>query len=381
MTCGRRLVLWQASAALCCLWLIGASSSGCAWFGGKAKPGWVEGASSEYPPAQYLIGVGQADNRNGATDQAYAAVARIFKAEVAAQAKDWESYLLIENRGSSNTERRLTLDTVTKVSTDKVLENVRIMDAWYDSNKGLHYALAAMSRPQAEASLMERMATLDRTVEADVTESRQTTDKLAKIRNLRRASRNLVLREAYNADLRVIRPSGQGIAPAYRVNELTNELEQFLATNLVLAIQVVGDHAEPIQRALTEGLIREGLQVTTNTSNGDGTSPELLVRGTVRLWPIDVRDPQFKYVRWCSDFDVVEVATQRVVGAVSRGGKEGHLTEREAAAKALRVIQQEFSSDLAKAIAAHIYGEAALPAPAASPGGCPREEPSARPMR
>jgi hypothetical protein len=308
-------------------------------------------------------------------------VARIFKSEVAAQAKDWESYLLIENRGSSNTERRLTLDTVTKVSTDKILENVRIMDAWYDSNKGLHYALAAMSRPQAEASLMERMATLDRTVEADVTESRQTTDKLAKIRNLRRASRNLVLREAYNADLRVIRPSGQGIAPAYRVNELTNELEQFLATNLVLAIQVVGDHAEPIQRALTEGLIREGLQVTTNTSNGDGTSPELLVRGTVRLWPIDVRDPQFKYVRWCSDFDVVEVATQRVVGAVSRGGKEGHLTEREAAAKALRVIQQEFSSDLSKAIAAHIYGEAALPAPAASPGGCPREEPSARPMR
>lgn len=381
MTCDRRFAFCQAAAALCCLWLIGASSVGCAWFGGKAKPGWVDGASSEYPPAQYLIGVGQADNRNGATDQAYAAVARIFKAEVAAQAKDWESYLVVETRGSSNTERRLTLDTVTKVSTDKVLENVRIMDVWYDANKGLHYVLAAMSRPQAESSLMERMATLDRTVEADVTESRQTTDKLAKIRNLRRAARNLVLREAYNADLRVIRPSGQGTAPAYRVNELTNEMEQFLATNLVLAVQVAGDHAEPIQRALTEGLIREGLQVTTNTSNGGGTLPELLVRGTVRLWPIEVRDPQFKYVRWCSDFDVVEAATQRVVGAVSRGGKEGHLTEREATAKALRVIQQEFSSDLARAIAAHIFGEAALPAPAALPAGCPREEPSTRPMR
>jgi hypothetical protein len=110
-------------------------------------------------------------------------------------------------------------------------------------------------------------------------------------------------------------------------------------------------------------------------------SPELLVRGTARLWPIEVRDPHFKYVRWCSDFDVVEVTTQRVVGAVSRGGKEGHLTEREATAKALRVIQQEFSLDLAKAIAAHIFGEAALPAPAALPAGCPREEPSAKPMR
>lgn len=381
MTDVDRSALCQAAAALCCLWLIGASSAGCAWFGGKAKPGWIDGAGSEYPPAQYLIGVGQADNRNAASDQAYAAVARIFKAEVAAQAKDWESYLVVENRGSSNTERRLTLDNVTKVSTDKVLENVRIADTWYDSNKNLHYALAVMSRSQAEASLLERMATLDRTVDADVTESRQTTDKLAKIRNLRRGARNLVLREAYNADLRVIRPSGQGMPPAYRVNELTNELEQFLATNLVLAVQVSGDHSEPIQRALTEGLIREGLQVTTGTASGEGASPEMVVRGTVRLWPVEVPDPQFKYVRWCSDFDVVEVATQRVVGAVSRGGREGHLTEREATAKALRVIQQEFSSDLAKAIAAHIYGEAALPAPAALPAGCPREEPSAKPMR
>jgi hypothetical protein len=255
------------------------------------------------------------------------------------------------------------------------------MDAWYDSHKGLHYALAVMNRPQAEASLMERMSALDRTVEEDVTESRQTTDKLAKIRNLRRAARNLVLREAYNADLRVIRPSGQGTAAVYQVNELSNELEQFLATNLVVAVQVSGDHAEPIQRALMEGLIREGLHVTTKEANGEGMSPELLVRGTVRLFPVEVHDPQFKYVRWCSDFDVVEVAAQRVVGAVARGGKEGHLTEREATAKTLRVIQQEFSSDVAKAIAAHIYGEAALPASAAMPAGCPREESSARPAR
>ena len=371
----RQFALWRVAVALSCLWPMVLSSGGCAWFGGTTKPGWVDGATSEYPPAQYLTGVGQADNRNNASDQAYAAVARIFKAEVAAHAKDWESYLVIERRGSSNTERRLTLDTVTKVSTDKALENVRIMETWHDANKGLHYALAVMSRSQAEAALIERMATLDLAVEADVTESRQTPDKLTRIRTLRRAARNLVLREAYNADLRVIRPSGQGMASAYRVDDLSNELEQFLATHLLLAVQVSGDHAEPIQRALTEGLIREGLQVTTQTTSGDGVSPELLVRGIVDLFPIEVQDPQFKYVRWCSDFDVVETSTQRVVGAVTRGGKEGHLTEREATAKTLRVIQQEFSSDLAKVIAAHIYGEAALPMPATMPGGCPREEP------
>jgi hypothetical protein len=369
-----RLFRWDhgiAALGLCCA--IGFSLPGCARFGANAQPAWVDGTSAEYPAAQYLTGTGQADNRNGASDQAYAAVARIFKAEVAAQAKDWESYLVVESRGSSNTERKLTLDTVTKVSTDKVLENVRIMDTWYDARKGLHYALAGMSRSQAEASLLERMGTLDRAIEEDVSEARQTADKLTKIRDLRRATRNLVLREAYNADLRVIRTSGQGVPSAYRVHELTHQLEAFLSGSLVFAVQVSGDHAEALQRALIEGLLREGLHVVTEQTSVDSRSPEFVVRGAARLWPIDVRDPQFKYVRWCSDFEVIEVDRQRVVGAVARGGKEGHLNDREATAKAVRVMQHELSSELAKAIVAHIFGEAALASPSALSTGCPRE--------
>ena len=355
--------------------------SGCAWFGGQAKPDWIDGVSAAYPPGQYLVGVGQAESRAIAEDRAYAAVARIFKSEVSAQAKDWESYLVIEQRGRTSAERRLTLDNLTRVSTDKVLENVQIVDRWLDVHNGLHYALAGMHRSQAETSFMERITELDRSIRDDVEDFQRPSDKLARVRALRRAARNLVLRETYNADLRVIRPSGQGTAAAYRVSELTHELEQFLATNLVLTVAVTGDQAEPAQRALTEGLLKEGLQVTSRPSGGDrsvagdsiGPSPELLVRGVVRVWPIDVRDPQFKFVRWCSDFEVMDLTSQRVVGALSKGGKEGHLSDREATAKVVRVMQQEFSSDVAKAIAAHVYGELELPAQASQPAGCPRE--------
>ncbi len=350
--------------------------SGCSWFGGRAKPAWIDGVSSEYPPAQYLLGVGQSEDRAASEDQAYAAVARVFKAEVSAQSKDWESYLVVEQRGQSRDERRLTLDQLTRVSTDKVLENVKIVDRWVDVQKGLHYSLAAMYRPQAETSFMERMADLDRSIRSDVDDARHTTDKLAKVRGLRRAMRNLVIREAYNADLRVIRSSGQGTPAAYRVNDLAQELEQFLAGNLLLGVRVTGDQAEPVQRALSEGLIREGLLISSGTG---GVAPELLVRGLVRVWPIDVRDPQFTYVRWCSDFEIVDLSGQRVLGAISKGGKEGHLSEREATAKVMRVMQQDFNSEVAKAIAAHIYGESELPAQAVRPAGCPRDNAGSKP--
>lgn len=364
----------QGIAVFMCLWLMVSASTACTWFIGKGKPGWVDGGSTEYPSTQYLTGVGQANTRSNAEDQAYAAVARIFKAKVAAQAKDWESYWVIENHGVSNAERRLTIDNVTKVSTEKLLENVRIADVWYDADSRSYYALGVMNRSQAETALMEKVSALDRAIEADVIESRHTTDKLTKVRALRRAGKNLVLREVYNTDLRVIRLSGHGAPSVYQVNELSDELKQFLATNLVLAVQVSGDHTEPVERALTEGLIREGLQVTTNPEGDETGSSELIVRGTVRLFPIEVRDPNFKYVRWCSDFEVVEPGTRRVVGATAQGGREGHLTEREATAKALRVMQQALSTDVAKAIAAHIFGEVALPETATMPAGCPRED-------
>lgn len=349
---------------------------GCSW--GHSKPAWIDGVSPDYPSSQYLTGVGQGDNRASAEDRAYAALARVFKAEVSAQSKDWESYLVVEQRGTSRDERRLTLDHLTRVSTDKVLENATIVDRWYDAKKNLHYALGGMHRAQAESAFMERMTDLDHTIQSDVHEAHQTLDKLAKIRALRRATRNLVLRETYNADLRVIRASGQGTAAAYRVQDLTRELEEYLSSNLVLAVSVTGDHVEPVQRALTEGLIKEGLRVATVAPGtempaGSVPSPELLIRGMVRVWPIDVRDPQFTYVRWCSDFEVVDVAGQQIVGAISKGGKEGHLSEREATAKVIRVMQQDLSGDVAKAIAAHIYGESELPAEAIRPAGCPRE--------
>jgi hypothetical protein len=99
----------------------------------------------------------------------------------------------------------------------------------------------------------------------------------------------------------------------------------------------------------------------------------LTVKGTERLWGLNVPDPRFKYVRWCSDFVIVESATQRVVGAVSRGGREGHLTEAEATAKAGRVMQQEIVSELAKTLAGYVYGEA-VPATVPPPVACSRGE-------
>ena len=354
-------------AVIVVIGLVVTAAQRCGWSRSTA-PSWVQGASSQYPPERYLTGVGQAESQAVAGERAYGAVAKIFKAEITAQSQDWESYLVLEKRGQTNTERHLTLDQITKVSTDKVIENVKLLDTWTDPKTGQHYALAGMDRAQAGAALVERMNELDQTVETELAEAHQTQDKLAKVRNLRRAAKNLVLREALNADLRVIRVSGQGNPPPHRVADLTSELEQFMAEHLLVAVEVSGDQADVTRRAVTEGLLREGLPVIS--PNGEGKSPELLVKGVVQLWDVSIPDPRFRYARWCSDFVVTEAGTQRVVGAVSLGGREGHLTSSEAMSRAVRVMQQELTSHLAKTLAGYVYGDT-VPPTELPPAACP----------
>jgi len=342
---------------------------GCGW-GRRSAPAWIEGASAEYPVERYLTGVGQAESKPAATERAYGAVAKIFKAQIVAQSKDWESYLVLDKRGQSTTERHLALDQITNVSTDKVIENVKVLDAWTDTKTGQHFVLAGMDRAQSAAALLERMQELDQTVETELADAHQTQDGLARVRNLRRAVKNLVLREAYNADLRVIRSNGQGNPPAHRVADLTSELEQFMTEHMLVAVDVAGDQADITRRAVTEGLLREGVPVITD---GADRAPGLLVMGAVHVWDVSIPDPRFRYARWCSDFVVTEAGTQRIVGAVSIGGREGHLTSSEAMSRAIRVMQQELTSHLAKTLASYIYGDTAPPIEL-PPAACPAKD-------
>ncbi len=334
-------------------------------------PDWVEGTkATAYPDEQFLIGVGQADSKPAAEERAYAAVSRIFKAEVTSQAKDWESYLTLETRGNVQTERRLTLDSVTKVSTDKLLENVKIAETWRDAKTGLNSALAVMNRAAAQSSLRSKIAELDEAIGRDVKEARAATDKYLKVRGLRRAIRTLIARDTYNSDLRVV-AGGRGIAADYSVAGLTGEWEKLLHESVVVAVEVKGDQAEAVRQAVMEGLAREGLPVTARDASGNVASADLLVKGEARLWPADLPDPRFRYIRWCADFVIVNQGDQRMLGSVARSGREGHLTIPEASGRALKSLQQEVSSALAKSLAEHIYGDP--PSDAAPPqAACPK---------
>jgi LPP20 lipoprotein len=336
---------------------------------GSKAPDWVNGpTAAAYPAGQYMIGVGQGDTRAVAEQRAYAAVSRIFKADISSQSRDWESYLNLERKGSNQTERRLTVETMTKVSTDKLLENVRIADTWTDPKTHLYSALAVLDRASARAALSSRIRELDEAIERNIKESREASDKLLTLQQLHRAVRNLITRETLNSDLRVV--SGQVISSQFSVPGLTQDLEKFLSESLIVAVEVTGDQSDAVRQAIIETLLREGFPVTASLSR-EATVPDLLVKGETRLWPADLPDPKFRYVRWCGDFTLVSPESQRIFGAIARSGREGHLNYREASNRALLALKHEVGTAVVKTLSEQFYGETAadLALPIAA---CPR---------
>ncbi len=323
----------------------------CAGTGSLATraPDWVAGLGTRYPEVAYLTGVGRADTPEAAEDRAYAAVSRVFSAEIAQRTTEWERYLQADREGGAATQRDISIDQVTRVSTDKVLEQVIIAERYQDPHTKVHYALAAMDRQRAAATLRERIAGLDR--EIDGLLARRTDDTLARIRSLHLAVRLLLLRDAYHTDLQIVDPSGRGADPLTRLKTVRLDLQRDIEQHVRIALVVTGDEPAAIRSALTQGLNRYGLPV----SGADNAPADIVIRGAASFEPVE-RMPQGPFVRWTARFDLQDRSTQQIIGSVRRSGREGHVTEQVAHARALRAAQDAISEDAGRTLAAFLFG-------------------------
>ena len=340
-----RILLWSG---ICLL------AGGCAWFGRETPPEWIMSPHQSYPAERYLTGIGEAQSREQAEKRAYAAVARVFSAQVNTQSMDHETYSIRESGGGSQTQRELQLDQRTQVTTSKVLENVQILDLWYQPSTRHFWALAGLDRQQAEKAILERLQEWDTKIENMIHQGRTHPQKIQRIRGYKEAMILLADRDALNTDLRVIRTSGDSLPPSYRIPQIQREFMDFVAQNLVISVAIEGEYHEDIERAILEGLKQEGLLGRPADSKSSEVA-DLAIVGQGQFWTVNLPDPLFKYVRWCGDIDIYENPSHRLIGVISETGREGHVTEREARIRASKVMQEVISKEIARLLTRSVF--------------------------
>lgn len=313
------------------------------------KPDWVDGPSARYPEASFLIGVGSGDTRQRAEDSAYAALARIFRAEIRSATREREDFRQTEKGKKMEVDRTVDLQNRTEVSTQKVLEQVQIAERWTDSVSKVHYALAILDRAKSASALRQKALDAEREAREWEERAKRSADPLAQARALYKALLAARQTEMYESDLRVIQPTGRGDGPKVSAAALDDQLKNLLSSSFKVDVQIDGPQATAVRDAILAGLHDKGF-----TSGGEG---DLLIKGSVGLEEADLKDPRWHYIRWTADLTLTQKEGQREFGRIQRSGKEGHLTSKEAERKALVALQKEISETVGESVLKLIYGE------------------------
>lgn len=318
------------------------------------KPGWVDGSSKRYPATHYLTGVASGSDRVQAEDGARAEIAKVFVSHVNASTKVQQEYLQVVTDGKDASTNRVNVQDMVQVSTRKVLSGIRIAEVYHQSRPGeLFYALAVLDRRQALTTLREKVHALDQEIAVLMAQALEEVKDLRKLKTLTSAMEKHLLRQAHEAELTVVDPSGKGMAAPIGFEDIKRPMTDILSRDFRIHMMVSGDRAAEIQKALSEGLTREGF-VLANTAK----QAQVVVRGDVKIRPLNRPDEKWKYVRWQTAFELVDLSDQSVFGTLSRSGREGHLSLEQAEDRAVLKIQKELLPNVSKDVHNYIFGQA-----------------------
>ncbi len=317
------------------------------------RPDWVDGESSEYPTSFYMTGVGYAPDRQTAENKARAEISKIFYSEIDASNRAYEEYLQTTYKGKSKTRESVSIEDITRVSTQKVLSGVYVVQVYQQRKpEKLFYALAILERQQTKRILRQKIDQLDKDIQKLLAHSRIEKDKLIQIKYLNTCVEKHIMRQAYNAELRIVTRSGEGMPPTISFTEIKKQLTDILLRDFLIALSVKGTRSGDIKEALVEALNKKGFSVSDDFANAS-----VVVRGNVNIRPFEQGSSEWKFVRWKAYFDLVDQQGGAVFGSIKKTGKEGHLNLSQAEERAVRKIRKILATDIADDINKYIYSQ------------------------
>ena len=317
------------------------------------EPDWIYKESELYPSSMYLTGVGYDSDRQSAEDKARSEIAKIFYSDIHSRTSTFQEYLQTTSESKEKVTERFDIEQITKVSTQKVLFGVRIAQVFQQTkpDNGF-YALAVLDRNQSAMILKHKIQELDTEIRRLINNAEKEDDKLSKIKILKEAIQQYILREAYDAEFRIVNKSGKGVPSNTGFNEIKNRLTSILLRDFLIFLSVKGDRAAEIHEALAEGLNKQGFSISE-----DFNRASIAVRGDVEIRPVEFGTQEWKYVRWRVYFDLIDQKGRAIFGSIGKTGREGHISLSQAEDRAVLKVKKILAADIAEDMTKYIFSQ------------------------
>jgi hypothetical protein len=320
---------------------------------GRRPPDWVKGGKvDKYPAHVYVTGVGVGSDLDAARTNARAEVSKVFQARIRQTSQD----ILSEVSAAGSVQGRRESEMSTSVSTDGLLEGVRIAETWYDKKSKKHYALAVLNKAKARAGFSEQIADKEAESRSHLAQGQKAAEPLEKARHYARARAAWRDRDALITRRRVVDPANADFLANPASAEIDAALNEALHSIQFVVEAVSEDPASRLKEAVTEKITLLGFRVADSTPPAESSSPVFVARCRLTLEPFDRGNPSWKFYRWNGSFQFLD-ARGAVLTSAAPAGSEGHLSEETARAKARIVGEQTVAEEARKLIARYIFEE------------------------
>lgn len=323
-------------AGVSLLWAFGLLVSPMAAAGGQ--PSWVTGDSAEYPSDQYLVGRGVGSTEEDAKNRARGDLATIFEVRIDVVTENTTTMTQTGKKSEINKHASQQVSA----KTDKVISGINIAKVWRDPAMDFH-VLAVLSRAQASASLREELAKIDEELQQQVQAANEEKDLLLRVGSLTKALQASIKREGFQASLRVVDPSGKGVAAPVSQATLQQEISSTLHKVRIASANAANAGSEEFTSIVKGGLAAAGF-LTTNLDKA-----ELVLTGSLNMVDLG-RQSGWNWVRATLSVSLIEKESGRVRGRATWPVKASAQDPVTARSRAMIEVEKLFKQELRSTI-------------------------------
>ncbi|MFH1367514.1 MAG: LPP20 family lipoprotein [Elusimicrobiota bacterium] len=324
-------------------------------FSAKA-PDWLNGSSKQFPDKDYIIGVGIAQNLDNARSNARAEIAKIFRVTISQVSESSQSETTSVKERAVKSFGEAKSESKTRVSTDEVIQGIKIAQTYFDKKKKTYYALATLDKKKARAMLSDQIAGQEAIINNGLMGAMQSESAVEKVRFLTAANDAFDKEEELVSKRKIVDPISVPEISALPREALRAKLD--VAKSKVIFIVNSSDN-DNLKSAISERITRLGFKIApVDSANKYADNTIIYVKCALSVEPAERNNPTWKFYNWSGTYSISEGSESgKVVAAAEKRGQVSQLNEEASKDKGIVLGGQELALAVGQAIRQYMFGK------------------------
>ncbi len=285
---------------------------------------------------RYLSARGSGDTPDQAAKAATAALAQIFEADVRAEESLVERYRELMAAGKSDLSATSDLQRSVTIRSGITLHNLRMTDPTADGT-GRYVVHAYLDRQETARLYLQKISVNNERIAYFLGESDKTPHAVQQYACLQAAATVAANNKVLLDQLALIHPGARQQAVIVHTSDVLRRQAAEKARGIRFAVDFKGEGAPQVVPIIYEIVTAMGFTV--------GGPPQLTIAGALTFEPVDLKQSDTVFVRYHFQANVVDPKGVATMAMVTKG-REGHISEPEAKARAFRALRDAMQSDL-----------------------------------